>query len=133
MSLCPDSDRWLGGECHMSLCPDSDRWLWGECPDSTLKYEGRSENNFSTNRSDRLLGPLSPIVNEYQGSLTGVKRPGRDVATHRHLALSGAISVPSWHGQEQLYLVRSVRVVAKSVYYLPHVRPSVWLSLEKFP
>ena len=100
MSLCLDSDRWFWGECHMSLCPVSDSW-------STMKYEGRSENSF--HKSFRPApSPLSPIFNEYQGSLTGVKRPGCDVTTHRHLAprlrRNGAISVPSWRGQEQLYL-----------------------------
>ena len=211
MSLCPDSDRWLWGECHMPLCTDSDRWLWEEChmslcsdsdgwiwgechmslyPDIRTVTGDYGENvtchcirtvtgdygenvtchcigqwqaimgenvtcrcvrtvtgdyrqnvqtapwNTSvgqkiicTNRSDRLLGPLSPMV-LYRGKAAG--------AWCNH-SLSSSAEVKYewsslWRGQEQLNLFRGVHIVAKSACYLPVWRHiSEWLPLEKFP
>ena len=45
---------------------------------------------------DRLWGQFSHLFHEYQGSFTGLKRPGREFTTPLH--------IPLWHGQGQLYL-----------------------------
>jgi hypothetical protein len=80
--------------------------------------------------------PTQPHIQWISRFFDGGKAAGAWYGPHHHLALrlrtSGAISGPSWRGQEQLHLVRSVRVVAKSVCFFTHVRPPVWLSLENF-
>jgi hypothetical protein len=66
---------------------------------------------FSTNRPDRLWGPLSLQFNEYRGSFPGIKQPGCDVdhsppsgAQIKNEAVLLLLCMPLWREQGQFYI-----------------------------